>query len=370
MDSNQTPSDENDVLSISVLHYLFVDGQGQIVSQEFTAAAPVTDCHPIVKGDKIVYYASNALMVNFYTIDVQTGSFEKKMYRILGDEVTWDMSGDTLTISGTGDITISTTASYRTPVSTVKQGIRKLSGAGSKWTPIMEKIKKIVIKSGITGIPDQAFAAFSSLEEVVIEDGLVSIGEKVFWKCENLKTVTIPDSVSSIGKDILWNGYFWYSDNSHMVTASIIANSGSYAERYAVENGITCSTGKTSSSSSSDSDSKGAAKKKTSKSTSDSISYSIGKVLSLWVTSPKKKTIKVTWAKVSTAAGYQIQSARNAKFTKDLKTITINKNTTTSKKIARLTKGKKYYVRIRAYKTVRGTTYYGSWSNKTSVKCK
>jgi hypothetical protein len=370
MDSNQTPSDENDVLSISVLHYLFVNGQGQIVSQEFTAAAPVTDCHPIVKGDKIVYYASNALMVNFYTIDVQTGAFDKKMYRILGDEVTWDMSGDTLTISGTGAITISTTASYRSPVSTVKLGIRKLSGAGSKWTPIMENIKKIVIKSGVTSIPDQAFAGFSSLEEVVIEDGLESIGEKVFWQCVNLKTVTIPDSVSSIGKDILWNGYFWYSDNSHVVTASIIANSGSYAESYAVENGITCSTGKTSSSSKdSGSDSKGTTKKKTTTTTSGTTSTSVGRVTSLRVTSPKKKTIQVTWKKVSDATGYQIQYARNAKFTKELNLITIRKNTN-SRKIVKLAKGKKYYVMIRAYKTVRGKTYYSSWSKKTSVKCK
>jgi hypothetical protein len=191
MDSNQTPSDENDVLSISVLHYLFVDGQGKKLSKEFTAAAPVTDCRPIVKGDKIVYYASNALMVNFYTIDAQTGAFAKKMYRILGDQVTWDMSGDTLTISGTGAIKISMVASYRAPVSTVKRTLGKLSGGENKWKPLMDKIKKIVIKSGVTSIPDQAFASFSSLENVVIENGVKSIGEKVFWKCMNLKTVTI-----------------------------------------------------------------------------------------------------------------------------------------------------------------------------------
>jgi hypothetical protein len=308
-------------------------------------------------------------MVNFYTIDAQTGAFDKTMYRILGDEVTWDMSGDTLTISGTGAITISTTASYRSPVSTVKLGIRKLSGAGSKWKPIMDNIKKIVIKSGITSIPDQTFAGFSSVEEVVIEDGLESIGEKVFWQCVNLKTVTIPDSVTSIGKDILWNGYFWNSDNSHVVTASIIANSGSYAESYAVENGITCSTGKTSSSSKdSDSDSKTTTKKKTT-TTSRTTSTSVGKVVSLRVTSPKKKTIKVTWTKVSDATGYQIQYARNASFTKKLNLITIRKNTNLQK-ITKLAKGKKYYVMIRAYKTVKGKTYYGSWSEKKSVKCK
>jgi hypothetical protein len=239
----------------------------------------------------------------------------------------------------------------------------------------MDKIKKIVIKSGVTSIPEQAFASFSSLENVVIENGLESIGEKAFWKCENLKTVTIPDSVTTIGKDILWNGYFWYSDNSHVVTASIIANSGSYAESYAVENGITCSTGKTSgsvSNSNKTTQNKTTQNKTKQKktSTSGTTGTSIGKVGVLRVTSPKKKTIKVTWKKVSNATGYQIQYAKNAKFTKGLKTITIKKNTTTSKKIAKLKKGKKYYVRVRAYRKTSKATYRGAWSKSKSVKCK
>ena len=56
----------NDTLSASILHYIFIDGKGNKVSKEFTAAAPISDCQPIVKGSKIVYYASNANMVNFY----------------------------------------------------------------------------------------------------------------------------------------------------------------------------------------------------------------------------------------------------------------------------------------------------------------
>jgi thiamine biosynthesis protein ThiC len=78
----------------------------------------------------------------------------------------------------------------------------------------------------------------------------------------------------------------------------------------------------------------------------------------------------VTWKKVSDATGYQIQYARNGKFTKSLKTINIKKNTTTSKKIAKLTRGKKYYVRVRAYRKTSKATYYGAWSRTKSVKCK
>lgn len=34
------------------------------------------------------------------------------------------------------------------------------------------------------------------------------------------------------------------------------------------------------------------------------------------------------------------------------------------------TKGKKYYVKVRAYKNVNGKKVYGKWSNVKSVKCK
>jgi hypothetical protein len=78
----------------------------------------------------------------------------------------------------------------------------------------------------------------------------------------------------------------------------------------------------------------------------------------------------VTWKKVSSVTGYQIQYAGNAKFTKGLKTITIKDNTATSKKIAKLTKGKKYYVRVRAYRKTSKSTYIGAWSKTKSVKCK
>jgi hypothetical protein len=134
-----------------------------------------------------------------------------------------------------------------------------------------------------------------------------------------------------------------------------------------VENGITCSTGKTANSVSK---SKKTTQKKTSTSTSGTTGSFSGKVASLRVTSPKKKTIKVTWKKVSNATGYQIQYAGNAKFTKKLKTITIKKNTTTSKKIAKLAKGKKYYVRVRAYRKTGKSTYIGAWSKSKRVKCK
>lgn len=88
------------------------------------------------------------------------------------------------------------------------------------------------------------------------------------------------------------------------------------------------------------------------------------------LTSPKAKTIKVTWKKDTQADGYQIQYARNAKFTSGKCNIIVEKKTTVSKNIPNLKKNKKYYVRVRAYKKIDGKKCYGAWSKAAQVKCK
>ena len=89
-----------------------------------------------------------------------------------------------------------------------------------------------------------------------------------------------------------------------------------------------------------------------------------------------KKAITVKWkkqsAKMSTSriTGYQIQLATNKKFTKNKKTVTVKGYSKTSKKVTKLKGGKKYYVKIRTYKTVGGKKFYSSWSKVKTVKTK
>jgi hypothetical protein len=87
------------------------------------------------------------------------------------------------------------------------------------------------------------------------------------------------------------------------------------------------------------------------------------------VTSPKTKTVKVTWKKDSQATGYQIVYSTSSKF-KSSKSVTVTKNSTTSKTISKLTKGKTYYVKVRSYKTIGGKKVYGAYSTVNKVKCK
>ena len=83
-----------------------------------------------------------------------------------------------------------------------------------------------------------------------------------------------------------------------------------------------------------------------------------------------KKAVSVEWKKVSGVKGYQIQVATDKKFKKNKKTVTVKKQKTTKVTIKKLKAKKKYYVRIRTYKTVNGKKVYSSWSKVKTVKTK
>lgn len=85
----------------------------------------------------------------------------------------------------------------------------------------------------------------------------------------------------------------------------------------------------------------------------------------------KSKGFTVKWRKQATqTTGYEIQLATDSKFTKNKKTLTVSKNGTTSKAVTKLKAKKKYYVRIRTYKTVSGKKYYSGWSKAKTATTK
>ena len=82
----------------------------------------------------------------------------------------------------------------------------------------------------------------------------------------------------------------------------------------------------------------------------------------------KKKQIKFTWGRVKNCSGYQVQYSTSKSF-KSAKTVTVKNQKTCSATLKKLKSGKKYYIRVRAYKTVNGKKIYGNWST-TSKTCK
>lgn len=88
-------------------------------------------------------------------------------------------------------------------------------------------------------------------------------------------------------------------------------------------------------------------------------------------TSPKTKNLKLTWRKVAdSASGYQIYIATDKNFSKNLKKVQVSGQSKVSYTGKDFVKGKTYYVKIRAYKTVDSKKYYGSFSTVKSIKCK
>lgn len=84
----------------------------------------------------------------------------------------------------------------------------------------------------------------------------------------------------------------------------------------------------------------------------------------------RKKTITIYWKKDKKTNGYQLIMSTKKNFSKGKKYFYINKNKTNKKVIKKLKKGKKYYFKVRAYKTIDRKKVYGPYSSVKLVKCK
>ncbi len=81
----------------------------------------------------------------------------------------------------------------------------------------------------------------------------------------------------------------------------------------------------------------------------------------------KRKTATVSWKKVSGASGYEVY--RSTKKTAGFKKVTtIKKNSTVKYADGKLKKGKTYYYKVRAYRTVDGRKVYAAYSSAAKVK--
>jgi len=89
-------------------------------------------------------------------------------------------------------------------------------------------LTSITIPDSVTSIEFGAFEYCSSLTSITIPDSVKSIGISAFGGCSSLTSITIPDSVTSIGEEAFY-------DCSNL---TIYTPKGSYAEQWAIANGI------------------------------------------------------------------------------------------------------------------------------------
>ena len=156
--------------------------------------------------------------------DIQTedANAETEQEGRLGESLSWKVEGDTLTISGEGEMPdkgiLELTKDLTFTKVVIEEGVTRV-GAGAfmhagNVTEVSlpdslesigeeaffntDHLKKVSLPKNLTSLGDSAFK-FSALEEVNLPAGLKEVGSEVFSECHALKTVIVEEGVSVIG---------------------------------------------------------------------------------------------------------------------------------------------------------------------------
>lgn len=236
----------------------------------------------------------------------------------------------------------------------------------------------VTLPESLTELGNYAFQGCAALQSAKLNAGLMNISEGLFQGCTSLSSVTMPDMIQYIRPNA-FSGCtslktLSLSKSLSIVYANAFLNSGIKVIQYAGTNTdwqnvtigttgntsflnatVTGSSGKTFSANKSkwNTSSPAPVKKPT-----------VSKVKSFKAKAGKKK-LTLTWKKFSGVAGYQVQISTKKNF-KGAKKISISKSKKTYTKKSLKAK-KKYYIRIRAYKTYKDANQktrkvYGKWT--------
>ena len=100
----------------------------------------------------------------------------------IGD-FTWTLTGNTLTISGSGAMEDFT--------------------EDAPWLPYANQIQKVVFTGGVTYVASGAFADFDTITEVDFGDAMYELGKRSFYSCDGLTRLDMPASFKVFGEDSL-----------------------------------------------------------------------------------------------------------------------------------------------------------------------
>ena len=123
---------------------------------------------------------------------------------IYGTNLSWNVSGATLTISGTGDMP-------------------DYAAGGAPWYNDRNTVTALVIESGVTGIGASAFDGFGRLTAATIPPAVTSVGYAAFAGCYSLTEMTMPfvgKSPAATGTEGLIGYMFGTANNSYMIAVS------------------------------------------------------------------------------------------------------------------------------------------------------
>ena len=100
----------------------------------------------------------------------------------IGD-FTWTLSGNTLTITGTGAM--------------------EDFAEDAPWLSYASEIQKVVFTGGVTYVAANAFADYDTITEVDFGDAMYELGKRSFYSCDGLTRLDMPASFKVFGEDSL-----------------------------------------------------------------------------------------------------------------------------------------------------------------------
>ncbi len=147
------------------------------------------------------------LMFNMLFVNTDTALAEDTVRGTCGETISWILGGNgTLLIEGTGKL------SYPS------------EGDKNSWYPYIDKIKKVIIKEGITEISYSVFEMCYNLTSVELPEGMTSIGNMAFYECYNLSDINFPESMTSLGDE----AFYSCSSLSNLQIPAKLTNIGKY----------------------------------------------------------------------------------------------------------------------------------------------
>lgn len=214
----------------------------------------------------------------------------------------------------------------------------------------------LTLGNGITSVGDNAFAyCFNYVYEIRLPSTVKSIGKNAFAGM-TADRVIIPSGVKTlagdafVGKSVNCDGRNYSYQTEIVITGKDTEIKGKIYQSYVVP--------------------KGSKAEKTLKNAKCKYkTVSAPKAPSNVKLSAKSKGVKVS-CKAKNAVGYQIEYATDSKFKKNKKTVNVKSKKGISKSISGLKGKKKYYVRVRVYKTYGDAKFYGAWSKAKAVTTK
>ena len=103
----------------------------------------------------------------------------------LGDDIKWTFDGETMTISGTGDMP--------------DMKDEPIWFDTGYFNVLSKQLRHLVIEEGVTSVGAEAFWNMYALEDVTLPGSLETIDRFAFAGCEKLRSIEIPENTKSIG---------------------------------------------------------------------------------------------------------------------------------------------------------------------------